>query len=52
MDNSQPIPEPILSKVKKYLEDNPNISLLEAAQYGYNIAQVFVKELELLLQKK
>ena len=52
MDNSQPIPEPILSKVKKYLEDNPNITLLEAAQYGYNIAQVFVDELKKIVEKK
>lgn len=52
MDNSKQIPEPTLSKVKKYLEDNPNISLLEAAQYGYNIAQIFVDELKKIVEKK
>lgn len=47
------IPEPVLNNIKEYLglvgkEDLTfsEMDMLRAAQYGYNIAQVFVEDLK------
>lgn len=48
IDNSYPIPEPILTNVKEFLENHlhNDPAYLLAAQYGYNIAQIFVEFLK------
>lgn len=61
-DNSTPIPEPLLSNVKKYWDKELKIlsfvgvpseenSFLDGAQYMYNLRQVYVGELEKSLQE-
>lgn len=61
IDNSTPIPEPIIFNVKNAADDySINVfegyvstkNIFEAgAQYGYNIAQVFVNDLKKLIDE-
>lgn len=56
MDNTKQIPEPLLTNVKEYAQsvtvsDNDKCLIMDGAQYGYNLAQVYVNDLEKIMRQ-